>query len=899
MLAFSLVSLFLVNVVFGFHVHQNNRQWALHSMDAIEDLTYRELQGECKRLGLKATGKKEVLLGRLSEIETELKNRETTVGFDCNVASLVESKFDSEEVTPLSQKTNESSLGNPESELPSSHLEESMSAIFGDAEDEDGLLGSLDDEVGGAISPLLDQVFSDMSSWSNSQEDRVRIVEQARSTLLSTPQKLFHTVLREYSSWLSESTLEERSRDRRVFEAALFACRRGGLGDKAESVLRDMSDVGFTPSESDFHVALQAYVANGDATPGLRLLKAKALFGVIPSETSADKPAAPYLAMMQFLMHARNRDDGNLAALHVIDNMRQNRASRETRLVDPQVTIAGDTVDSVELEAVRMAINAATRLGDWQRALNELEEARRLLLLGVEPLRDEQWDISTLYVSVMSALLVARESDRVLDVFELMEADGVDPNGTGYGLAISAASRLGSRNHETLREAIRLLVEAHELREDLAPYPVDSRAYLAVIDACSKANFSPGASQALNLAVDAEVGDARMFECAIRASAKAERPEQARQHLNAMRAAKIKPTLECYNAVISAYEGSRRLREALPLLEEMRIQGIETNVVTYNVAMRACAAKSDWARAYALMDEMEAQGVEPTVESYCSLISACIRDKNAKRAVSFLEEMVSLGISPDLECYNAALRVCVDRDPGRAVEVLGLMVDANMRGDKTTVWAVCRVKDAHDEQLAEVASRRVKRETEEIGSTNIDLEGEDGRLEEVGDDDDDDDWGLRYSQTASNEMVEPGHHEAKRKRMSSVQLDAALTLFHHFGPGGPGSAPKFDRGGSFYGSQRRHFVSTNRIRKNGGTDEYSGKRFGRGGGRGGPVGGGIGGHGRRREDNRSTKIWPHYGGNSHESNSVGGGQNGGASPSNEIMPPDDSDFLTELQNLMK
>ena len=53
------------------------------------------------------------------------------------------------------------------------------------------------------------------------------------------------------------------------------------------------------------------------------------------------------------------------------------------------------------------------------------------------------WDMASLYTSVMAALNVAQEYERLLDVFNMMEEDGVDPNGTGYGLAICAAARLG------------------------------------------------------------------------------------------------------------------------------------------------------------------------------------------------------------------------------------------------------------------------------------------------------------------------------------------------------------------------------------------------------------------------------------------------------------------------
>lgn len=158
-----------------------------------------------------------------------------------------------------------------------------------------------------------------------------------------------------------------------------------------------------------------------------------------------------------------------------------------------------------------------------------------------------------------------------------------------------------------------------------------------------------------------------------------------------------------------------RLREALPFLEEMRLLGHRADTFTYNIALRSCAGKvishllfvstraltgsirhflqADWQRANALMSEMDEMKVPPTVDSFTALVGACVKVKDAKRAVALLEKMGAYGLEPDLPTFNNALRASVERDPLRAVGVLDRMRLNNMKGDKTTTWAVCRLNE--------------------------------------------------------------------------------------------------------------------------------------------------------------------------------------------------------------
>ena len=111
----------------------------------------------------------------------------------------------------------------------------------------------------------------------------------------------------------------------------------------------------------------------------------------------------------------------------------------------------------------------------------------------------------------------------------------------------------------THQESLSILMEAHELRDELSP-SVDTRAYLAVIGSHDKENDSHGASIALKLAAEAGQDDERCWEATLQAMCRSNRPENAMDLLRDMRKANLKPSLEGYNAVISSFEKSKRVR---------------------------------------------------------------------------------------------------------------------------------------------------------------------------------------------------------------------------------------------------------------------------------------------------------------------------------------------------
>jgi hypothetical protein len=300
--------------------------------------------------------------------------------------------------------------------------------------------GQSKSEMQSPMSSLLSSVFED-DSVSASPEELAADAADAKKDLVDAADRgYYHSVVRAYRRWSRAANLNEKLKESKyisnesnngevregapleekkqsIFTITLRSCQRGRLGDEAETVFRELLELRRESGSlvtDEFNMVLSAYARGGAADQALRLLKnARQLYGLVPDIIS-------FTTVIHGLSAAGDNTNHN-AALQLVDEMR----------ADPTMSTEDD------LTVLRLTINAASRLGDWRRALQELQKARRL------PQEERRWDMASLYTSVMAALNVAREHARLMEVFTMMEEDGVDPNGTGYGLAICAAARLG------------------------------------------------------------------------------------------------------------------------------------------------------------------------------------------------------------------------------------------------------------------------------------------------------------------------------------------------------------------------------------------------------------------------------------------------------------------------
>lgn len=178
----------------------------------------------------------------------------------------------------------------------------------------------------------------------------------------------------------------------------------------------------------------------------------------------------------------------------------------------------------------------------------ELDAARMLIAGGAAP----EWEAGSLFSTAIHA--VSHDPRATLELFARLEADGVDPDGSTQAIAIGAMCQLAPEEPPLLIDAVRLLEEAHELRDEVE---VETSIYATVLDALAAAGAGLDAERVLSMATEAGCATGACFEAAVTAAAKAD-PDLGAAQLKAMRAAQFRPSLNAYNSVMGSFERAGR-----------------------------------------------------------------------------------------------------------------------------------------------------------------------------------------------------------------------------------------------------------------------------------------------------------------------------------------------------
>lgn len=261
----------------------------------------------------------------------------------------------------------------------------------------------------------------------------------------------------------------------------------------------------------------------------------------------------------------------------------------------------------------------------------------------------------------MAHLNGVRRPSLISKVFEHMDATGIDPDGLSYGLAISAAARQ-TKSRYRQRQAVALLREAHELRDELDP-PVDHRAYQAVAAAAYFTEFPRSAFTAVRLAMEADRVTQAMVERTIAAAGRGRMLPDALKLLDDLRASGFEPSAEVYSALIEAHEFDGSLHQVPRVLDDMTQQGVATDAVTYNVALRTCARKKDWELARETVSTMRQRGLAVTQASFQAVFENCAKRRESAVALEFFELMEAQDMEPDRPALDELLKACMDDTP--------------------------------------------------------------------------------------------------------------------------------------------------------------------------------------------------------------------------------------------
>jgi pentatricopeptide repeat protein len=148
----------------------------------------------------------------------------------------------------------------------------------------------------------------------------------------------------------------------------------------------------------------------------------------------------------------------------------------------------------------------------------------------------------------------------------------------------------------------------------------------------------------------------------------------------------VKPTVNVFNAAISACGRAKQVDQALELFDEMAGRGFFPDIFTYNAVISACGkgGRTDVAleKFQHLLEHGPADNVFPNTITYNAVISACGMGGLADAALEKFKHLLKYGpnykykVFPDTITYNAVISACEKgKRPREALKVFDHLRD--------------------------------------------------------------------------------------------------------------------------------------------------------------------------------------------------------------------------------
>ncbi|CAN1245009.1 Pentatricopeptide repeat-containing protein At3g53170 [Linum grandiflorum] len=162
---------------------------------------------------------------------------------------------------------------------------------------------------------------------------------------------------------------------------------------------------------------------------------------------------------------------------------------------------------------------------------------------------------------------------------------------------------------------------------------------------------------------------------------KCRQAEQATLLFEAMRCDGMKPTIDVYTALVSAYGHSGRFEEAFSIIDEMKSvsSDCKPDVYTYSILLNSCTKQRRFDLISRILDEMSYLGIQGTTVTFVemenslaemvengssvpdvftlnSVIGACGRSLQIEKMEKWYEEFQLMGVQPDIKTFNILIR---------------------------------------------------------------------------------------------------------------------------------------------------------------------------------------------------------------------------------------------------
>jgi pentatricopeptide repeat protein len=245
---------------------------------------------------------------------------------------------------------------------------------------------------------------------------------------------------------------------------------------------------------------------------------------------------------------------------------------------------------------------------------------------------------TVIYSTILKGFANAKETDKVMSLYEEMKANDIQPNNITYNTILNAFAQGGAMDRvPALLEDMKKAVPPAE--PDLVTFSTIVKGY------CNSGSLDRALQVVEDMRLESKLmPDEVMYNSLLDGCAKEQRPNEAMKLLDDMRKTGVHPSNYTLSMLVKLMGRCRRLNQAFSIIEDLSKEyGLKVNIQVYTCLIQACFNSRQAGRAVALHDQIIAEGVIPDEMTYSVLVQGALRAGLVDKAVYLTECAYGLG----------------------------------------------------------------------------------------------------------------------------------------------------------------------------------------------------------------------------------------------------------------
>jgi pentatricopeptide repeat protein len=239
---------------------------------------------------------------------------------------------------------------------------------------------------------------------------------------------------------------------------------------------------------------------------------------------------------------------------------------------------------------------------------------------------------TVIYSSILKGFANAKETDKVMALYEEMRAHGVQPNTITFNTILNAFAQGGA-----MRRVPALL---DDMKAASPPIEPDIVTYSTIIKGfCNSGSLD----RALKVLEDMKSSgkyspDEVMYNSLLSGCAKEHRPDEALQLLVSMKKSGVAPSNYTLSMLVKLMGRCRRLNQAFTMLDDISKEyNFKINIQVYTCLIQGCFNGGQAHRALTLHDKIIREGLFPDAMTYTVLVRGCLQAGMVDKAVEMVK----------------------------------------------------------------------------------------------------------------------------------------------------------------------------------------------------------------------------------------------------------------------